>query len=716
MFQAVLNQKGLASPPVGLTANTNWHFAATQCRDVTWRPLRAAGTQRTVPFVTLARGQYVVDFTFAKHRYATACNVRFSGEQPMPANNESSLVKAVTTGGALAGAIYLGGGIVNAVGAMALRVGEPLAKDWVGKHLSGAFPDLVAAFVSGGHNRQHDLLRLLRRAETGAVIRLLDRTILDLSGVSPQLGPVALLVDTLRARGKTPELRTLWRIRSAFRRTHLMIATLPVAMLVKQNGAVLHELDALVREGVEIIPGGSLEDVRVALVRRYVAWFSDAVTEPARFRGLDAGLDALAPEGAPAALLEQFNAHPGGFWDQLRLSVRDELKRDARARAAWDLDVQAHLKAVVAASFEEMERRLGEVDKALDQESQLITALSGRLDDMAREIAQGLDAIRLEQLPGIATEQTRQRELTEEIISILKAREEFYSPGSAKRAQKLVAAGRLEEADALLAHEESDAELRVAAILSDRACIAYLNNDVAKALDLARNAVFRSRSEPDVAWEYTLQALTLLCYEWAWAHDDQGNHSRYAKGRLIKVGTSSAPQYSHSDAGVKRAEAGTMIWRCVDEYLAQYQRAGSGGTSDYNFYRGWTGNLNHVAGRLMTLVESYEDVAAAEAAAAVFDLYAQTYHSADDPMDIGSTQRNLRLMEDFLRDRAAQLEYRPLPVQPKDQRKSAAARRHAEDGGREQLLAQVARVRGSDGDLRLVEYLCTSPDPTQTVR
>ncbi|MDR3516620.1 MAG: hypothetical protein P4M00_12445 [Azospirillaceae bacterium] len=216
--------------------------------------------------------------------------------------------------------------------------------------------------------------------------------------------------EFLRARWQSrndPTLESLCRIRRVFQRLFAALRTMPVETLRRLHGDALslEQLPALASAGAECFSSADPAAMRTEAVEAYIAWLNDGVTGPARFAGLDDNDPGpVAPQGLPAILDQQLRRHPDGWWDYLRVAFREELKNpnNIRARTAWELDAQSHLKAELGGSFSEMSARLDRVDAALDRHWALLQSLSDAFDDFAGEVLSLLHAIdgKIDDLPG----------------------------------------------------------------------------------------------------------------------------------------------------------------------------------------------------------------------------------------------------------------------------------------------------------------------------
>ncbi|HEY0955314.1 MAG TPA: hypothetical protein VGE36_11185 [Roseateles sp.] len=295
------------------------------------------------------------------------------------------------TSGECLGSAFLGGIIGNLAASLLWESGKYLARPLLDK-----VPELSELVRLGGQDRNHDLLRVLRRAECAALVEVLNASILRHCGLD--LGGRDVR-EALKARWRSradPTLDTLCRLRRTFMRLHSALATMSLERLVLLNGGALADLPALVRAGSECFASDDPGLLRAKVVNDYVAWLSDVTGGPGRFAGIEPDdLAPVAPAGLPDVLVTQLHRHPGGWWDGLRLAFREELKapENVKARTAWELDVQSRLQAQLAASFVQMSQQLDATDAALERQWRQLQAMHADFDQIGANILQGLDHI-----------------------------------------------------------------------------------------------------------------------------------------------------------------------------------------------------------------------------------------------------------------------------------------------------------------------------------
>ena len=266
----------------------------------------------------------------------------------------TSVVEPTTLGelwvsGKCLGSAFAGGVLGNLAAAFVWDAGK-----WVVKPLLDKVPDIAALLHSGGGAGNHDVLRVLRRAECAVVVALCDETLLDDFGVRSGSGSLAArLRARLRERGATT-VGELCRIRRAFATTYAALeeGKASVADLVAMHGAALEHVQTLVAAGRECLAASDPDGVRSRVVGGQVDALERAVTK-------------LGCDGLPAGLRRRIERHPGGWWDLLRLAFREELKdpKNARARAAWEIDVLSLLPELLGGNLEEFNRKFASLDE-----------------------------------------------------------------------------------------------------------------------------------------------------------------------------------------------------------------------------------------------------------------------------------------------------------------------------------------------------------------
>src|SRR5262245_57550367 len=235
--------------------------------------------------------------------------------------------------GQLLGSSFLGGIVGNLAASFLWEGGK-----WVCKPVLDKIPDLTTLFVHGGSQNNHDLLRVLRRAECRVVVALCDQALLDDFDLRTGKGPV---VERIRSRWRErqePEIGALCRIRRVFAQTYKDLQSISAQELVRLYGAAVADVPILVQAGRERFAATSPEQLREKVVGQQVVALDRVVRGiPGRAGLSTVDLRPLAPDGLPPSLKQRMERHPQGWWDLLRLAFREELKDPAneRARIAW---------------------------------------------------------------------------------------------------------------------------------------------------------------------------------------------------------------------------------------------------------------------------------------------------------------------------------------------------------------------------------------------
>ncbi len=241
--------------------------------------------------------------------------------------------------GNLLGSVFLGG-VVGNLAASFLWEGSK----WVCKPLLDRIPDIAVLFVQVGNQNNHDLLRALRRAECRVVAALCDQALLDDFDLRTGKGPLLERIQSRLQERKNPEIRALCRIRRLFAKAYDDLQSLSVEELARMHGAAVGDVPAFVQAGSECFAVTNPDQLREKVVSQQVAALDYAVRRMPGWSGLpDLDGRPLAPDGLPPSLKRQIEKSSQGWWDLLRLAFREELKDNARARSAWEMDVLSML-------------------------------------------------------------------------------------------------------------------------------------------------------------------------------------------------------------------------------------------------------------------------------------------------------------------------------------------------------------------------------------
>jgi hypothetical protein len=312
-------------------------------------------------------------------------------------------IVALWTSGQYLGSVFAGSVVGNLTSSFLWEGGK-----WVSQPLWDRIPELAALLRSGGRDHNHDLLRILRRAECAVLVSLCDKTLLDDYGLHPGKGP---LTERLKARlrlAKDPDLSAIFRIRQAFAQTYKSLESISPSELVRLHGAALTDLPGIVGAGREVFESTNPDELRARVVENQVAALDRIVRGSPGRAGLQVvELRPLAPNGLPPQLRQRLEKHPGGWWDLLAFSFREELKdpRNGRGQMAWQVDVQSLLPQFLGQTYAEFERRFSAVDEreaaiwqdltrfrqAFDNACHELNELLHELLDGQREVVRRLD-------------------------------------------------------------------------------------------------------------------------------------------------------------------------------------------------------------------------------------------------------------------------------------------------------------------------------------
>ncbi|MEX3954576.1 hypothetical protein [Trinickia sp. EG282A] len=266
------------------------------------------------------------------------------------------------TDGVCLGSQFFGGVIGNLTANLLWEGGK-----WIAKPVVDRVPELAELLSAGGHDGNHNLLRALRRAECEALVEMVDGAMLDCANLRLGDSRVAEMLKTWVKAHNDEDIATLLRIRRAFQRTGKALHEMSVDELKRMHGMALKDVQGLVRAGSESLSVATAEQMRERVTSEYVTALDRALTRPSRMGSLSKqDLNLLAKGGLPESLRRRIEAHPGGWWDALRLAFREELKNPANPEVmkAWELDVQCHLVDQLGSTYGEMSKQLDAIDEA----------------------------------------------------------------------------------------------------------------------------------------------------------------------------------------------------------------------------------------------------------------------------------------------------------------------------------------------------------------
>ena len=267
---------------------------------------------------------------------------------------------------------------------------------WVSKPVLDRIPDIAKLFAHGGSQKNHDLLRALRRAECRVVVSLCDQTLFDDFGLRTGQGQLAERITSRLRERNAPDVQALCRIRRAFTRTYDDLRTLSIDEFVGIYGAAVSNVPALIKSGSECFEAADPDVLRELVVSRQVAALDRAVRVAPGLAGLsNSDSRPLAPEGLPQGLKVRLERHPKGWWDLLRLAFREELKDpdNERARIAWQLDVHSLLPLQLGNTFEEFDQIFTALDERISGTWEDLKGLRADFDDAFAELADVLDQL-----------------------------------------------------------------------------------------------------------------------------------------------------------------------------------------------------------------------------------------------------------------------------------------------------------------------------------
>jgi hypothetical protein len=206
-----------------------------------------------------------------------------------------------------------------------------------------------------------------------------------------------------------------------------------------------------------------------------------------------------------------------------------------------------------------------------------------------------------------------------------------YAGPTRQELEALLQSGNLDAADELMAAElaRHDEQMRAAAreraaILADRAHIAFLRDDMVAMCLFLGEARQQLRFAPACAWGHALRLYVYLCRDW------------HVQAELMvpsPLDDEPTPVEPAADDGAvtqaqwrERAVLAQSIDACAALVVA--------GDEDYTRFRSWSLRIERIALGLLSLAERTREAADARAAVAGLELFGTSFHSADDPIDI----------------------------------------------------------------------------------
>lgn len=317
-------------------------------------------------------------------------------------------------------------------GSLAGVIGNLVASHiWEGKWVDQF--DAIARLFAQDNRNNHDLLRALRRAECQAMVLICDRLLRDDYGLRADFLPDQFEIWLRR----DPELNTLCQIRRAYDRTYKDLASMSVDYLARMHGATVANIPELIKSASECFKVTSAEDARKNLVDQQISFVDQALRVPPEVASLTGGLDPIAPKGLPAKLKSHLEQHPQGWWDMIRLALREELKNNQPAQIAWQMDVLSALPEQLGANYQEFEKKFDAIDAKLDgiwddlkQLRHDFDGMLGKVDDIqitahrieakVDDITQRLDAVAITPEPPRLIPDTKIRPLLDTISKAIK--------------------------------------------------------------------------------------------------------------------------------------------------------------------------------------------------------------------------------------------------------------------------------------------------------
>jgi hypothetical protein len=206
-----------------------------------------------------------------------------------------------------------------------------------------------------------------------------------------------------------------------------------------------------------------------------------------------------------------------------------------------------------------------------------------------------------------------------------------YSVEARRALETLLQAGNLEAADDLLAteHARHDQQARTAAheraaVMADRARVAFLRNDLVAMCLFLREASDTVRFDRALAWGHTLQVYVNLCRDWRVLEE-------------LKMASPLDDEVAHGEVPLDDATISDALWgersalaQAIDARVARV----IADHADYKDFRVWSLQIEEVARGLLDLADRTRDALEARAALAGFELFGTSFYTSDDPIDI----------------------------------------------------------------------------------
>lgn len=272
------------------------------------------------------------------------------------------------------GSAFFGGVLGNLAANVLWEVGKFAIQPLLEK-----VPSLGELLSNGGTEKNHDLLRSLRRSECHALIAVIDQTLLDDYGLRSGQGPLAERLSTRLKERREPELALLCQLRRQFRATAAQIMKMPLGDLaqIKAKGTNLVDIAEVVATGTEIMQAHSADELR----QRSVSIYLKALEQSIRPRSLSLGFK------------ERFADADKGWFPLLRVSFHEELKTNEKARIAFELDCLRTFPQIFGKSFQELDQRLNVHGIILATTLRELRDFGEQLDSALTAVSETVDSV-----------------------------------------------------------------------------------------------------------------------------------------------------------------------------------------------------------------------------------------------------------------------------------------------------------------------------------
>ena len=234
-------------------------------------------------------------------------------------------------------------------------------------------PSIGELLSQGGTNKNHDLLRAMRRSECLAVCAILDQTLLDDYGLRSGQGPLLSRVSARLKERSEPDFALLCELRRQFRSRAAEVMGLPLEDLAKTKvkGIDLLDVAEVISTGSEILQAQGPTELCERSVNTYLKALENSIW-PAR--------------ALPKGFKRRFSDVETGWFSLLRVYFREELKTNDKARIAFELDCQSLIPEMLGKPFSEIYQRL-------DKQDALLTATLNGLEDFRRQWDEAIEQI-----------------------------------------------------------------------------------------------------------------------------------------------------------------------------------------------------------------------------------------------------------------------------------------------------------------------------------